>query len=337
MLIDVVIPTCNRKDFVVSTLQSLKANTVQNFHIWIVDQSDDSETANAVQPIAAQDLRIDYIHLSTKGVNIARNVGIIAGKAPIIALTDDDCKVAENWLETILAGFESYPHCNSIFGRIQPIAVTKTAVPPSEFQEIQYMQKILPMAIKDTPVYQVFGEDRFNLGFGHGANMAFRRSAFYEVGLFDEFLGAGAPLRSWPEKDIGYRILASGGKILYSPDVLVFHSHWRSWSSVKMTYRNYGFGTGAAIGKYIRAGDWGSFKLLKEWIIQMGFRQILSGIFKHKSWKKIYVGLLQLIYPWVGMWHSKQYIIDKQYTMYVGKKGQTQSPIPIMPTSTTKL
>lgn len=337
MLIDVVIPTCNRKDFVISTLQSLQANSIQNFHIWIVDQSDDSDTAKAVQPVAAQDSRINYIHLQTKGVNIARNVGITAGQAPIIALTDDDCQVAEDWLETILAGFESYPQCSSLFGRIQSITATEADVPPSQFQEIQHMQTILPMAIKDTPDYHVYEEDRFNLGFGHGANMSFRRSVFHEFGLFDEFLGAGAPLRSWPERDIGYRILAGGGKILYSPDALVFHSHWRNWTAVKNTYRNYGFGTGAAIGKYIRAGDWHSLKLLKEWIIQMGFRQILSGIFKHTSWKKIYAGLLQLVYPWVGMWHGSQYAINKKHLVYIGKKGEAKSAITVIPTSTNEL
>lgn len=323
MRIDVVIATCNRQDLITNTLRSLQANTIQDFQAWIVDQSDDSATADVVQRFAAQDPRFVYIHSAVKGVNAARNIGIAAGVAPIVALTDDDCAVEKNWLEMLLSEYEAYPECVSLFGRIKPVSISETAVPPEQFQEIQRMQEILPMAAKDCPHHHMFGDNRFNLGFGHGANMSFRRSAFTTYGLFDEFLGAGAPLCSWPERDIGYRIMAAGGKILYSPNVLVYHAHWRNWPDVRNTFRNYAYGAGAAVNKYVRTGDWASLRLLSDWIIQMGFRQILSGLFKWQSWQKIYVGFLQLIYPWVGLWRSRQYSIDPTYRVYIGKKGQT--------------
>lgn len=323
-MIDVIIPTCNRQDLVTGTLRSLQENTIQDFKVWVVDQSDDARTAAAVATMAKQDPRIIYLHCSPTGVNIARNIGITAGNSPIVALTDDDCTVAADWLASLLADYETYPQCDSIFGRIEPVAVSETAVSPQAFKEIARMQQILPMAAKDSPQYHLFGEDRFNLGFGHGANMSFRRSAFTKYGLFDEFLGAGAPLRSWPERDIGYRILAAGGKILYSPNVYVYHTHWRTWPSVKNTFKNYGFGTGAAIGKYIRTGDKASLKLLGEWIVQMGIRQVLSGILKWQSWQKTYVGLLQFVYPWIGLWQSRQYDIDRQYRVYLGKRGHVR-------------
>lgn len=337
MCIDVIIPTCNRQELIVQTLQSFLVSSRQDFQIWVVDQSDDLVTARAVKSIAEQDSRVTYIHSEQKGVNIARNIGIAAGEAPIVALTDDDCQVAENWLETLLAEFETYSECDSVFGRIEPVSVVETAVSPQKFNEIARMQQILPMASKNSPTHYIFENDRFNLGFGHGANMSFRRSAFVKFGLFDEFLGAGAPLRSWPERDMGYRILAGGGKILYSPDVLVFHAHWRSWPSVRNTFRNYAFGAGAAIGKYVRTGDRASLRLLGDWLLQMGVRQILSGLFKWHSWQKIYVGIMQLIYPWIGLWQSRQYAIDPHFRVYIGKKGETQkAPIIKPPRSTSE-
>jgi glycosyltransferase involved in cell wall biosynthesis len=322
MHIDIVIPTCNRKEFVVNTIQSIQANTFQDFQVWIVDQSDDTTTADAVKPIATEDTRISYIHSKQKGVNIARNRGISAGKAPIVALTDDDCKVADTWLEALAAEYEAYPECCSIFGRILPVSVSEANVPPDSFDEIQQMQKVLPIASKNTLERQIYGDDPFNISFGHGANMSFRRSAFVEFGLFDEFLGAGAPLRAWPELDIGYRILSSGGRILYSPHALVYHMHWRTWASVKKAYQNYAFGTGAAVAKYMRTGDRASLHLLSTWLWHMGIRQIMAGFIKYRSWHKMYAGVLQLIYPWVGIWQSKQYAIDSQYRVYIGKKGQ---------------
>jgi hypothetical protein len=98
--------------------------------------------------------------------------------------------------------------------------------------------------------------------------------------------------------------------------------HWRTWSGVRKTYFNYAFGAGAAIGKYIRTGDWASLHLLKNWFWVMGIRKILSGL-KHHVWQKVYIGVWQLIYPWVGLWHSRKYIIDPTYRVYIGKKGQS--------------
>ncbi len=338
MHVDIIIPTCNRKDFVVSTIKSIQANTFQDFQVWVVDQSDDRATANAVKPIAVEDSRISYIHSQIKGVNAARNRGIAVGKAPIIALTDDDCEVAETYLEALVAEYEAYPECCAIFGRILPINVSEDDVPAGTFGEIQYMQEVLPIASKNTPEKQLFGDDPFNMSFGHGANMSFRRTAFVEFGLFDEFLGAGAPLRAWPELDIGYRILSGGGRILYSPDVLVYHMHWRTWADVKKAYRNYAIGAGAAITKYVRTGDRASLKLLKNWLWYLGIRQMMAGLFKYKSWHKFYAGALQLIYPWVGAWQSRQYAIDPQYRVYIGKKGQeNKTPTIESPPSPTEL
>jgi hypothetical protein len=156
--------------------------------------------------------------------------------------------------------------------------------------------------------------------------MSFRRSAFEKYGLFDEFLGSGMPLRSWEEKDMGYRIVSKGGTILFSPNVVVYHDHWREWQGVLRSYKYYAIGAGAAVGKYIRMGDFGSIKMLLDWFFQQGVRQIFSGIFKWQSWQKAYVGIMQLIYPWVGLFLSMQYTVDKERGVYTAnKKSETSS------------
>jgi hypothetical protein len=149
---------------------------------------------------------------------------------------------------------------------------------------------------------------------------------FEKVGLFDECLGGGTLLCSWEEKDIGYRILSSGGTILFSPNAIVYHDHWREWSGVRTAFRNYGIGTGAAVGKYLRLGDWTSVQMLVDWMLQQGVRQVLSGIFKWRSWQKTYVGFLQLIYPWLGLIYSLKYEIDPQDKVYVGLKSEHPLP-----------
>ena len=130
--------------------------------------------------------------------------------------------------------------------------------------------------------------------------MAFRRATLGSIAGFDPLLGNGGPLRSWPEKDIGYRILAQRGTILYEPTVVVYHKQWRSWSGVKKTQKNYGFGAGAVAARYLKSGDLGGLYLLAEWVLGQGVRQVISGLFKWRSWQKISAGLIQILYPIPG-------------------------------------
>lgn len=146
--------------------------------------------------------------------------------------------------------------------------------------------------------------------------MGLRRTCFDDLGGFDELLGAGAPLRSWPERDLGYRILRRGGRIVYTPAALVHYRHWRGWDEVRSTYRNYAIGAGAATGKYLRCGDWAGLYLLVEWLAGQGVRQVVSGVLKWRSGQKIQVGLLQLIYPWVGLIQGWRYPVDRERVLY---------------------
>ena len=320
-IIDIIIPTYNRGDLIMGTLKSLKANSFSNFKIWIVDQSDNPKTAETVQPFLEEDNRFALIRTNRRGADIARNIGINAGNASIVALIDDDCRVTDTWLETLLTEFETHPTIDSIFGRVIPGNIPEAHCQKTDVAQIQRLQEILPMAKKDNCEHKLFIKNRFNLGFGHGANMSFRRSTFEKFGLFDEYLGGGTPLCSWEERDIGYRILSGGGTILFSPSAVVYHDHWREWSGVRTAYRNYGIGTGAAVGKYFRLGDWASIWLLVDWMLQQGVRQIFSGIFKWQSWQKTYVGFLQLVYPWLGLIYSMKYAIDPQGKVYIGLKS----------------
>jgi len=313
--VDVILPTRNRSDLILPTLESLAANRYPNFRVWVVDQSEGSETAEIVQRFSQSDNRFNYLPIPSQGVDIARNHGARAGSAPIIAFIDDDCRAEPDWLENLVDEFQTDPQISSVFGMVIP-----GKNDPSHNQNshaTQHLAEVLPMAMKTSPQRKVFHKNRFDLGFGHGANMSFSRRALEEIGMFDELLGAGAPLRSYPERDVGYRILAQGGRIVYSPRVIVHHYHWRAFAVVKATYRNYAIGTGAAAGKYLRCGDLGGAYLLLEWVFDQGFRQVLSGVLKWRSWEKIQVGLLQLIYPWVGLVHGSRYKVDREKTLYI--------------------
>lgn len=319
--VSIVICTRNRNCQIITTLKSIAASSYDSYEVIIIDQSTNDDTRKGVQPFLA-DPRFIYKKSATKGLSKARNIGVSEANGKIIAFTDDDCRVADSWVEVVEGEYKKHPDVTGVFGRILPgeFSSSSDCAETMDLVQVKRLQQVMPSAKKDDPCHQLYKEDCYDLGFGHGANMSFRRSTFVQYGEFDEFLGAGAVLGAWEDRDIGYRVLCGGGQILYSPDAIVYHDHWREWPEVKTAFKNYGIGTGAAVNKYIRSGDWGSIHLMVGWLAQLGFRQMLSGIFKWQSWKKTYIGFFQLIYPWIGFIKAFNYPVDSKNKVFAHKK-----------------
>jgi GT2 family glycosyltransferase len=314
--IDVIICTRNRGGLISATLDSLRANSRQDFRAFVVDQSDSADTARVVQPVCEADARFRLIATDTRGVDIARNIGSRAGNGDVVACIDDDCRADPRWLENLVAEYDRDPAAWAVFGRV----VTGETRDPA--RQVRRWERALPMAHVDHAQRRIFERNCFDLGFGHGANMSLARTTFDRVGLFDELLGAGGRLRSWPERDLGYRILKAGGRIVYTPAALVHHDHWREWPEVKATYRNYAIGCGAAVGKYMRKGDRTAILLLLEWMWSQGLRQMVSGALRWHSWEKLYVGWMQAVYPFVGLKMGSRYRLSATRCVYLGLDEQ---------------
>ncbi|MEZ4681171.1 MAG: glycosyltransferase family 2 protein [Caldilineaceae bacterium] len=314
--VDIVIPTRNRAALVDGALTHLRQSTYTQFAVWIVDQSDDNQTALVVQQHSALDPRITYVRSKTRGANFARNEGVKRGTSEFIAFIDDDCRVAPDWLQYLVAELEQ-SGVWAVFGRVIPDHEEQLPPTTANAAKAQVVSRAIPMALKDAPERRIYEHNRFDLSFGHGANMGWRRDSFLQVGGFDGYIGAGGPLGTWDERDAGYRVLSQHhGRIVYTPQAVVYHRHWRDWTEVRKAYQGYAIGTGAAAGKYLRCGDWGGLYFLVEWFLDQGVRQILSGILKWQSWQKIQVGWFQLIYPWVGVVQGLRYPVDRKHILY---------------------
>lgn len=308
--VDIVIPTRGRGELIAVTIESILHSHFTNFTLWVIDQSPDEKTKQAVMRYASIDARIRYVGTPTKGSNVARNIGVGVSKSPYIVFTDDDTRVDPHWLGHMVDEL-SQAGTWAVFGQILPDTEGHA---PSEADE--KLAKKIPMALQSKPTREVFEGNRFNLGFGHGANMAITRACYQAIGGFDNLLGAGGPLRSWPERDLGYRVLGQGGRIIYTPKAILYHRHWRSWEEVRKTYRNYGIGTGAAIGKYVRCGDYAASYMFVEWILDQGVRAMASGLLKWRSKEKFTVGCFQIIYPWVGLFQSLRYRVNREQMVF---------------------
>lgn len=296
-----IVPTRDRGELIVDTIRCLTEVDYAHFNVVVVDQSTDDQTAEAVLKIACDDRRITAVRTNTKGSSAGRNLGAHIADSQIVAYTDDDCIVDRAWLKAIVAEFED-PGVAAVYGRLMAYERTRTgrevgykAAP----DRVEYVHRLPPWYI------------------GHGGNMAFRRCDLLAAGGFDPKLGAGGYFGACEDPDIAYRLLVLGKKVVYSPDAIVYHKHWKSWRAQSQMERAYGIGAGAQFAKYIRCGDAYGYRLFLAWMWQLGVRRAASGLLKWRSLKTMYLGYCQLVYPWLGAVKSLGHPIDRRTRVYV--------------------
>jgi glycosyltransferase involved in cell wall biosynthesis len=245
--ISVTVPTRGRPEHIQECINSILACRGARFEVFVIDQSDDDQTQQALSTLMP-DARLHYLRTNPRGVCAARNVGIKMSRGEILACTDDDCRAAPDWLENLVRSFARHPEASVVCGQVvvtEEVARTGYAVSyPADAGE-------LTIASMRRGVFPLT------------ANLAFRRDIIDAVGMFDEALGSGGPLRSGGEPDFLLRVLRSGGRIIDASDARVLHLGVRKGAAADALMHKYLFGTGAALAKHVRFGDlWGLDLLL---------------------------------------------------------------------------
>jgi GT2 family glycosyltransferase len=89
-----------------------------------------------------------------------------------------------------------------------------------------------------------------------GCNLSFRRSVLDEAGAYDERFGPGSTIGSGDDVDMLYRIQRAGHKLVYAPQVVVYHDHGRRVGEDEgPTIYRYLRGRGGFYTKYIALRD----------------------------------------------------------------------------------
>jgi len=317
MKVSAIVWTYNRAGLLKSAIDSILSNSYPDFELVIVDQSENNETKNLINEYTRHDNRIRYLR-SEKGKSRALNLGIKETKGEIIALTDDDCTVSQNWIEKIVSVFELHPDAAIVFGDVVP-------------GEHDPSKEVIPCCRSRNRKY--LGALSMKKGIGMGANMSVKRWVFEKVGYFDENLGAGACLRASNDWDFAYRTLAKGYSIYDTNLVKAQHNGRRNFAEAKKLWKRYQISTTAFLVKNLRCGDftaplvligtaWMKFYELV-WSAQFVFKSKSSlRIFKLKLDKCLYCILSiykLLIWTFIGILKSFQYFLDRDKRLFIEK------------------
>src|SRR3989304_4962962 len=247
--ISVVIPTYNRKSLLKSCLDSLTVQTYPKslFEVIIVDDGSTDGTEDLVHAYETEiKINFSYSKQNNKGPAAARNLGIGKARGELIAFTDDDCTVAENWLEECVKCFDS-DYVGGVGGSINQ----KEGGIISEFMDFH--------EVMQAPV--VNGEILYLVT----ANAVYQRDILIAVSGFEEKIrnpGGEDP-------DLSMKVKEKGYVLKYNPDSVVYHYHKDNITSFYKTFYNYGRGARFLWEK------WGD-KLVNKSLLQSPFSEILG-------------------------------------------------------------
>ena len=238
-LISALVCTCNRGRLAEDTVSSILANAHPNFELVVVDQSRDNQTREALRPFFA-DPRLRYLKVATIGKGNALNTGLRETKGSVIAITDDDCTVPPNWLETFASTFAAHPKVAVAFCCVEAGEHDRTAgfVPAY----VRTGERMLT-SIHDARHMQ-----------GLGAGIAVRRNMIEEIGGFDSMLGPGSKFPSCDERDIAIRALLARYHVYETSRIAVKHFGFRTWQQGRLLAHRDFLAIGGAYSKFLRCG-----------------------------------------------------------------------------------
>lgn len=217
MDVSVVISTYNRCELLDGGLRALLSQTPADlaYEILVVDNNSTDQTRPLVEAQAIQNPgKVTYLFEPKQGLSYGRNTGIAAAKAPIIAFTDDDVRVAADWVWKIKAGFAENPDIDFLGGKVVP---RWPAEPPPWLTQANWS----PLALLDYGDHPFFVDSEKQLCL-IGANFSFRRRAFEKVGLFKtDFQRVKDGIGSLEDHEILLRLWRVGSRGLYLPELVV--------------------------------------------------------------------------------------------------------------------
>ena len=195
MDLSVVIPSYNQADLLKESLRSLIDQTIPHeaYEIVVVDDGSTDHTATVLREFGPP---VRIVRLPTnRGRSTARNAGIRAAGASLVALVDSDIIVRRDFLSTHLEAHRR--HGDGIVSRGPVIDVSDVAT------------------ARDSQVPKLVSSPAYLTT----ANAALAKDVLLRAGLFDEhFPGYG-----WEDFDLGLRLKRLGIKRVFCRQAVAFH------------------------------------------------------------------------------------------------------------------
>jgi glycosyltransferase involved in cell wall biosynthesis len=196
-LVSVIIPAYNAATFVQGAIDSVLAQTFQNFEIILVDDGSKDATRKAVEPYLL-DSRLHYLYQENRGLPGARNSGAKVSRGEYLAFLDADDFFAPNALECMLSAFQSTDAQWLNVGVLKLEGQNRTVRHPKTPDGDLLLAILNDDFITRSPFYP--------------------RQEFFSVGMYDE------EIRNREDWDINIRMIAAGKRFVNVDQPLYYYT-----------------------------------------------------------------------------------------------------------------
>ena len=191
---DVIIPAYNAARFLPMAIESVIAQTFEEWRIVLIDDGSTDNTAEVVAPYVERlGAKLRYIRQVNRGLPAARNAAIMNSSAELLALLDADDVWLPIRLEESIKCFEGHPQVGLAYGFNSRIdadgVVVDTFTKPSRCAE-GYIAPSIYMRTTNLPCPTV----------------TFRRKCVEQVGMFDESMRATEDRDLWVRIAMNYEV-----------------------------------------------------------------------------------------------------------------------------------
>ena len=131
-LVSIVLPTFNRAAFLPHAVASIRSQTLQDWHLIVVDDGSTDNTADVLRRLAADlGTRVTIVRQDNRGAYAARNTGLDHVDSRFVALFDSDDVWLPEYLATCVAALEANADVDWVYAacRIVDLASGATVSP----------------------------------------------------------------------------------------------------------------------------------------------------------------------------------------------------------------
>jgi GT2 family glycosyltransferase len=205
MKFSVLVCTYNRHELLGRSLHALVERTREKPDEVVVVNGGDTRADAVVQSFvdrgAAAGVAVRLIKTVNKNLAASRNVGLRHCTGDIVGMTDDDAEVFPDWVTHMKRAHRERPEAGAVGG---PVLGTDTGSLVSKVADaITFPTWDTARAVRTLP----------------GVNISYKQDVLRRVGFQDETLFRGEDV------DFNWRVLRLGYKVLFDPDIKVYHHH----------------------------------------------------------------------------------------------------------------
>ncbi len=227
--VDIIICVHNALEDVKKCIESVILYTNQPYHLILVDDGSNQETAYFLSQKAAEIGAELYRSEEATGYTYAANRGLRVSSADFVVLLNSDTVVSTQWLDRMIACANS----DNEIGMVGPLSNTASwqSVPKLE-ENGDWAANELPKGISVHEMAKLVtkysGRIYPDMPFLNGFCLLIRSALINDVGLFDEeVFGQGYG----EEDDFALRARKAGWKLALADDVYIYHAQSKSYSN----------------------------------------------------------------------------------------------------------